>query len=209
MYKIYINETPLYLTSVQDAQQFGPPNEKILILRYAGKKKFLLNVVNQLENADRFDRIVVFHTDLEEMWTTFQKIFKLIEAAGGVVFNDKQEVLMIHRRGYWDLPKGKIDPGETPEAASVREVEEETGASSLKRGELLCITWHTFQKKGKRVLKKTYWYQMETSQKELTPQAEEDIELAVWKNLQEYLAKPGTVYGSILDVLQKVAKTNE
>ena len=205
MYKIYINETPLLLTSNADVMQFGPASEKILILRYAGKKKFLLNVVNQLESTNRFEKVVVFHHDLEELWAVFCKIFKIIEAAGGVVFNKKKEVLLIHRRGYWDLPKGKIDPGELPEEASIREVQEETGLSQITLGAHLANTWHTYRKKGKRILKKTYWYEMATEQIALSPQTEEDIELAVWKNLHEYFARPDRVYGNVLDVLRRVS----
>ena len=201
MYKIYINETPLFLTSQKDAKQFGPLSDKILILKYAGKKKFLLNLVNQLESTKRFDKMVIFHNDLNELWETFCKIFKIIEAAGGTVFNKNKEVLMIHRRGYWDLPKGKIDPGETPEIAAVREIQEETGLQEVTLGDHLIDTYHTYQQKGKRILKKTYWYKMTTPEMELTPQAEEDIEKAVWQNVEGYLKNPGVVYGSILDVL--------
>jgi 8-oxo-dGTP diphosphatase len=52
-----------------------------------------------------------------------------IEAAGGVVVADDGQVLLVHRPRYddWTLPKGKLDPGETYEAAALREVREETG----------------------------------------------------------------------------------
>ena len=55
-----------------------------------------------------------------------------IRAAGGIVHRqngDATEVLVVHRPKYqdWSLPKGKLDPGETPEQAALREVEEETG----------------------------------------------------------------------------------
>lgn len=202
MYKIYINETPLYLTTVEEAKNFRAPSEKILILRYAGKKKFLLNVVNQLEHSQRFEKVVVFHNDKEELWETFKKIFKIIEAAGGIVANVDSKILMIFRRDFWDLPKGKIDPGETPEQASVREVNEETGLGHLVLGNHLMDTWHTYQQKGKRILKKTYWFKMQTSEMDLTPQAEEDIEIAEWKDINSFLANPVKIYGSILDVLE-------
>jgi 8-oxo-dGTP diphosphatase len=50
------------------------------------------------------------------------------EAAGGVVVRDGK-VAVVHRPRYddWSLPKGKLEPGETFEAAALREVEEETG----------------------------------------------------------------------------------
>ncbi len=203
MYKIYINGTPLYLVSSEEVKSFGPSTEKKIVLRYGGKKKFLTTLVNQLECTQRFDYIAVFDPDVERMWTEFQKIFKLISAAGGAVFNADGKVLMIHRRGSWDLPKGKMDPGETPEQTAVREVQEETGIGEIILGPHLLDTWHTYEMKGKRVLKTTYWYRMRTTENQLTPQTEEDIELAVWTDLNAFLAQPNEVYGNILDVLNK------
>jgi len=50
-------------------------------------------------------------------------------AAGAVVLRPGGQVLLVHRPKYddWSFPKGKVDPGEHPAAAAVREVEEETG----------------------------------------------------------------------------------
>ena len=52
-----------------------------------------------------------------------------IVAAGAVVLRRGREVLLVHRPKYddWSFPKGKVDRGEHPLAAAVREVEEETG----------------------------------------------------------------------------------
>ncbi len=209
MYKIYINETPLILTTIEDAAGFGPASEKILILRYAGKKKFLLNIINQLENSDRFEMVVVFYSDLEALWETFCNCFKIIEAAGGAVFNEEGNILMIFRRGFWDLPKGKIDSGETNKNAAVREVQEETGLMDISLGEHLLDTYHTYSLKGKRILKRTFWYQMQTTQAALTPQTEEDIEEAVWVDFDEFLSVPNKVYGNILDVLNTTKSKKE
>ncbi len=52
--------------------------------------------------------------------TSFSKGMTSVEAAGGLVLNEKGEVLMIFRRGSWDLPKGKIDPNESVETAAIR-----------------------------------------------------------------------------------------
>jgi 8-oxo-dGTP pyrophosphatase MutT (NUDIX family) len=51
----------------------------------------------------------------------------IIKAGGGIVVNEQNEVLLIYRRGKWDLPKGKLDDGETIEECALREVKEETG----------------------------------------------------------------------------------
>jgi len=121
----------------------------------------------------------------EELWQNFKSHFILIQAAGGVVRED-DKFLFIFRRGKWDLPKGKIDKGETAECAALREVEEECGISSLSILKNLPTTWHIYQSPypgslGKWILKETIWYEMyhETIE-DLKPQTEEGITEARW-----------------------------
>ncbi|MCK5700459.1 MAG: NUDIX domain-containing protein, partial [Cyclobacteriaceae bacterium] len=87
-----------------------------------------------------------------------KKDYTIIKAAGGLVLNEG-EVLMIWRLKKWDLPKGKLDKGEKPKKAAVREVEEECNVK-VKLGKKICHTWHTYKQNGRRILKKTYWYRM-------------------------------------------------
>src|SRR5215469_11706824 len=72
-----------------------------------------------------------------------KEIMKKIIAAGGLVFNDKNELLMIFRRGKWDLPKGKLDEGESIEACAVREVQEETGLN-VELQSFIGLTYHEY-----------------------------------------------------------------
>ena len=163
IYKIFINETPVFLTNTVDARNsdaFGKgvlaewkSDEKTLISNYLGRKKFLHPIIDLLEKSRKYNRVVIISDDLDKLWHDFQAIYKHIGAAGGVVKNDKGEVLMIFRRDSWDLPKGKIDDGESPEEAAVREIQEETGLKDVKLGEFLCHTYHTYEMKGKRILK--------------------------------------------------------
>ena len=107
--------------------------------------------------------------------------FQIIRAGGGVVFNDKGEALFIFRRGKWDLPKGKLDDGETIEQCALREVEEETGLKGVILKDFIMTTYHTYVEDGKQVLKESHWYRMEAKGKQtLTPQAEEDITEIRW-----------------------------
>ena len=102
-----------------------------------------------------------------------------IIAAGGIVVNPNKEILWIFRRGFWDLPKGKLDPNETIEACALREVMEETGVSNLVLGDLIMTTTHLYHDKylNTEVEKTTYWYKMSIDQlQEGIPQTEEDIE---------------------------------
>ena len=206
IYKIFINETPLFLTNTEGVLDAWKKDDKTLISNYLGKKKFLHPIIDLLEKSKKHNRVVICSNNLEQLWNDFQAIYKIIEAAGGVVKNEKNEVLMIYRRGSWDLPKGKIDDGETPEVAAVREIQEETGLNDVKLGDLICYTYHTYNMKSKRILKKTWWYTMSTSETALTPQTSEDIEQAIWVELPTFLHTKPTIYGSILDVLSSVTK---
>src|ERR1700712_23652 len=85
---------------------------------------------------------------------------KIIYAAGGLVINEKNEILFMFRRKVWDLPKGKVDPGESNEEAAIREVAEETGLRQIVLHEPLINTHHTYEEKGKMIRKQTHWFRM-------------------------------------------------
>lgn len=202
MYKIYINDTPLFLVNPAQIEDKSLNFGQKLIARYNGKPKFLLHYIDMLEKTDRYDAVIIFHHQVKKLFKDFKSLYKRINAAGGIVYNDKKEILMIHRFQYWDLPKGKIDPGESKKVAAIREVQEETGIKEVKLGKRQAKTLHTYRlDNGKRVLKYSYWYLMETNEHALTPQAEENIEEAVWIRPEDFIASKKKVYGSIMDVL--------
>lgn len=210
MYKIYINGTPLFIVNSDEVDQQFSPVEGALITRYSGKPKSLYRYVDSLEKPHVFTHIVIHHTDAKACFKDFKSIFKIIEAAGGLVFRkpkNKKKILVIHRRGFYDLPKGKIDPGENAKAAALREVEEETGVKKLKLGEKIGLTYHTYRdRKNRRILKKTHWYKMTTKQKHLVPQLDEDIDLAFWIKPEKFLSVQRQVFGNILDVIHAGTK---
>src|SRR6058998_3412885 len=94
-----------------------------------------------------------------------------IRAAGGVVVHDGR-VAVVHRPKYddWSLPKGKLDPGETSEAAALREVEEETGIRCSLGDELPPVTYADRHGRAKVV---RYWA-MEPVSGEFVANAEVD-----------------------------------
>ncbi len=128
-----------------------------------------------------------------------------IIAAGGIVMNPNKEILWIFRRGFWDLPKGKLDPNETIEACAIREVMEETGIDHLVLGELILTTKHQYHDKylDTQVEKTTYWYAMTTNTlQDGKPQSEEDIEAIAWvkkTDMAPYLEK---TYDTIKEVME-------
>jgi len=128
-----------------------------------------------------------------DAFKSFLSLFKVIQAAGGLVKNEKGEFLFIHRLGFWDLPKGKINrkspakrmntnnDSESARSAAIREVKEETGLITVKIGDELPSTWHIYMKRDKFVLKRTRWFEMEAdSRQALQPQISEGIFLVKW-----------------------------
>jgi 8-oxo-dGTP pyrophosphatase MutT (NUDIX family) len=126
----------------------------------------------------------------------------IIEAAGGMVFNQAGELLMMKRRGFWDMPKGKLDKGETIDACAIREVSEETGLLNLTIVKKLQITYHTYLYKGKPALKPSHWFLMsQTGHEALIPQTEEDITEIRWVNKEEARSLVDQAYPSIAEMI--------
>lgn len=125
------------------------------------------------------DSITLVTKDKKAMKNFIKSRFMIIKAAGGIV-SKKDKILMIFRLGKWDFPKGKFDRGETPAECAKREVEEETNVK-VKLGPHICSTWHTYTQNRKSILKKTYWYAMDSiSDVGMKPQVEEGIDEILW-----------------------------
>ena len=131
---------------------------------------------------------------------------KTIVAAGGLVTNDNHELLLIYRRGFWDLPKGKLDKGETIEVCAVREVKEETGLANVQLGNLVGTTYHEYfdEWKQRDVVKETHWFAMHaTGIQELVPQQEEDIKDIKWVAKQDITGYMQNTYKNIIEIVDK------
>lgn len=149
------------------------------------------------------NRIVVRCHSVEEAFERFSAEFKIVEAAGGVVSLPSGEVLMIYRRGRWDLPKGHIDWDESAEECAVREIAEETGVSGAKIVEKLCNTWHTYNVYGAWELKSTQWFALTIGQRcELLPQSDEGIERVAWCDATQLAENMASTYPTICDVMK-------
>ncbi|MGM0498518.1 MAG: NUDIX hydrolase, partial [Bacteroidota bacterium] len=145
----------------------------------------------------------IIHHDIEKIFEEFKTFFNIVEAAGGLVYNSNGQILMIKRRGKWDLPKGKKEQDESPDMCAVREVKEECSIDSLDVKDLLHITYHSYTQEGSMILKKTYWYKMfHEGESSLSPQKEEEITEVKWVNPEDLPQKLQNTYPSIVDVIR-------
>ena len=118
---------------------------------------------------------------ITDNWESFIADYTIIEAAGGLVYNSKDQLLMIFRNDKWDLPKGKLEVGENVNECAIREVEEECGVDNLVIIKPLKDTYHTYEMNGVAILKRTYWFKMKTNfTADLIPQKEEGITKVEW-----------------------------
>lgn len=173
MYKVFVNERPLVLTNnLSDA---------------GDKKSFPLNEdsIQEAITALRKGKLTeayIYHPNHEEILKKFTKRIPLVVAAGGVVTNEKGKVLFIYRNEKWDLPKGKLDKGESIETCAIREVMEETGVKDLRIENFLQTTYHVFKNNGIDTLKEVHWFAMKTYYKgKLKGEKKEGIKKVKWK----------------------------
>jgi len=146
-----------------------------------GGRKEMNDFVRHFLEEQKTGDILLKGLPEKQLFKLFKKNFKFVKAAGGLVRNENGQYLFIKRFGIPDLPKGKLKKGEGPEQGAIREVEEETGVKDLKIVKKLAPTFHVYERNGKTILKKTFWYLMTTlSKQDLIPQTEEDITEAMW-----------------------------
>lgn len=153
---------------------------------------------------EEFHAGVIWHPNLTKLKTAFFKQFTVIEAAGGIVQNDKKDLLFINRLEKWDLPKGKIEKGEKEEEAAMREVTEETGVTGLQLKKKIGETYHVYDEFGKHFLKVSHWYHMNCPANQvLVPQTAEHITEIKWVPTRDIKTVVENTYPSIRDILSE------
>jgi 8-oxo-dGTP pyrophosphatase MutT (NUDIX family) len=200
--KIYFGNKPLFLCDEfnEEINFFAHHDDAVFI------DEFSSAAVNAMLHEMRQDKIhagIFYNSKLEALKKSIWKKFTIVQAGGGFVLNEQEQVLFIFRRGKWDLPKGKLDKGEKIEDCAQREVKEETGLNGVKIEKFLMNTYHTYDESGKHILKETSWYLMRgNSAQALTPQTSEDITELKWMGKESLQVVLKNTYAAILDVIK-------
>jgi len=195
---IFINDRPLRILSEKAAQKLPKhahfdniidANLEMLKVANLSGHLLILNAtsitaeklfyfLNNFELPD-LQSIYLIPKDKEAVEKRIKKMYSVIKAAGGIVTKE-DKLLMMFRRGVWDLPKGKLDNGERSKKAGLREVKEETGIAA-EFVEKICTTWHTYTQNNQKILKRTKWYKMRNiDDTKIAPQFDEGIEKIEW-----------------------------
>ncbi len=176
MYKVFVNESPLILTNEKPDNTVG----NVFLMDDDAIHYAITSLSKKL-----LPKAYIYDPS-EQILEKFSSKIPIVVAAGGLVRNKKGKVLFIYRNDKWDLPKGKLDKGESIEKAAIREVEEETGVKGLVIDKYLKTTYHIFKRNGKYKLKKVFWFLMETSYDgELVAQLDEGITKVKWKGVKK------------------------
>lgn len=198
-YKVFINEHLILFSESHNLKDF---ESSVLLLSNPSVQEIQF-CVDFLFREEAPLLIAIESKSINHIWESFCKSYKWIEAAGGIVKNEAGDYLIIKRLAKWDLPKGKIEKGELPEEAAIREIQEECGLGKLSIKQELAATFHMYVLNDSIVLKKTHWFELNShDQVELIPQVEEDIETVLWLNEETFLNKMNKSYASLRDLIQ-------
>lgn len=172
MYKVFVNDKPLFLTN----EIVKETDFQLFLLESVDIKQV---IVKMFQN--KIPKAFLYYPDEKEIMKKLKAKIPVVKAGGGLVYNDKGEVLFIFRNGKWDLPKGGIEKREEIDETAIREVEEETGVTGLKIVQKLQKTYHVFKRNGRYKLKVTHWFEMKTNFDGIPQgQIEEGIEKVAW-----------------------------
>jgi len=191
-YKVFMDKQVIHFTSV--------PISTVDIVENA----MPLNILT-LKGLFKNQEIQAVNQHPKAELKSFFKQFNKLKTAGGLVYHPGTDAyLWIKRLGVWDLPKGKIEQGESSKDAAIREIYEECGLTGkLQLKHRICSTYHVYEFKNKSILKKNNWYYLEYEGDLGTkPQTEECITDVQWIKKENFENCLSQTYPSIQEVIE-------
>jgi 8-oxo-dGTP pyrophosphatase MutT (NUDIX family) len=199
IYKVFKESKPFILHNIP---LYHSNNDNYIYVKIEFPEDFT-TILDSFWEFNGINGISCYCQQPDSIFKQFKSNFKFVKAAGGIVNNLKNEILVIKRNGFLDLPKGHIDKNETAQHAALREVAEECGISkhsiSNNKSEM---TYHIYKEDNEKVLKETQWFKMQsTGYEPLIPQKEEGIEDVFWMSENEVKQNIKLFYPSLFDLL--------
>jgi 8-oxo-dGTP pyrophosphatase MutT (NUDIX family) len=202
MYKVFISGRPLIIRRRQGAAV--ELRDGHLHFHCSGQEE-LNHLLNLLHKDPDIRAVYAYNEVPENLLAELKSMLTVVEAAGGFVINQLGEALFIFRRGHWDLPKGKLDAGETPRDAAIREVAEECGIEPPSIEAPLGMSYHIYKENDQLILKPTHWFLMRsTDTAEPQPQIEEDITEARWVQRKHWRELTKLSFPSVADLVEEI-----
>jgi 8-oxo-dGTP pyrophosphatase MutT (NUDIX family) len=200
-YKIYFDNRVITLSPEPDRVQ-----KYALYHKYSVPEELFAQISQFAVNIE-IPSLNIYSTDINNLWKVFSSWFVVIEAAGGLVGHPSGRYLFIMRYGRWDLPKGHLEEGESPEECALREVTEECNIHGHVIRGALPPSYHTYLFDNKPYMKKTWWFRMSYDGEMITdPQASEGITHAEWLTPPEIAGIKSNTFQSLLDLLNYTLK---
>ena len=104
MYKVFVKDIPIILsTNKKIGSQYTSIPLKIVNFK---------KLIKKISNGE-LHYINLYHKKEEKLEKFLKKKLPVVQAAGGLVYNHKKEILFIYRNSKWDLPKGGVENNET------------------------------------------------------------------------------------------------
>jgi len=202
-YKIYYDDSFVLVSN--DREQMNEKFAKVII-NENDIADFLRNPPFYSGNSAGHDGTLIYTEKPVWVLEILRKNVKIVIAGGGIVFNERDELLMIHRKGKWDLAKGKVEAGEKIVDGAMREVEEETGVHIESVAKQPIVTYHAYILKEKKCLKETSWFEMKAKpgQDKLVPQTEEQIDEVRWVKKGDLPDYEEGSYPMIWDLIKQI-----
>jgi 8-oxo-dGTP pyrophosphatase MutT (NUDIX family) len=202
-YKVYINNKEVIFTK----NKINLPKTENQMVICDPDIRQLKKVILVYPKQVKLEKLIIQAADIGKTFRLFSSQYKVVIAAGGLVVNNNGDLLFIFRNGKWDLPKGKTEKGEKTQTTAFREVMEETGLSDLEITKKLSCTYHTYLEKNKKILKKTFWFEMVSKNTNiLIPQTIEGITEVKWVKNSEIEDVLNNTYASIADLIMRYQK---
>jgi 8-oxo-dGTP pyrophosphatase MutT (NUDIX family) len=200
-YRVFLNDKSILISEDINTADIQPDDRCVI---FRGVSEMQLEYERFKSEKDCNQLIFLTGERFSTAVSAFQSLFRDVKAAGGIVKDKEGKILCIFRLGVWDLPKGKLKKGESPKEGALREVEEETGLSPLEILNPLPSTFHIYtSRKGKAMLKETYWFEMLYEGNETpVPQVEEDITAVKWFEKKEMYVVMESTYASLKELVK-------